>query len=90
MNGNTGYFRLISCWNHVRPSGSFHIGKYSLLYLVYVYNTLKGMTMPTQTVAATETLTAKEIKARAESIMEDLKQYADQAEADRRLCNESV
>ena len=31
MSGNTGYFRLISCWNHVRPSGSFHIGKYCYL-----------------------------------------------------------
>ena len=44
--------------------------------------------MPTQTVAATETLTAEEIKAKAEAIIEDLKQYADQAEADRRLCKE--
>ncbi|MDE0156356.1 MAG: hypothetical protein OXS28_12210 [Gammaproteobacteria bacterium] len=48
------------------------------------------MTIPTQIVAATETLTAEEIKARAESIIEDLKQYADQAEADRRLRKESV
>ena len=48
------------------------------------------MTIPTQIVAATETLTAEEIKARAESIIEDLKQYADQAEADRRLCKQSV
>ena len=39
MNGNTGYFRLISSWNHVRPSGSFHIGKhynlYSVAWLIY-------------------------------------------------------
>ena len=46
--------------------------------------------MPTQTVAANETLTAEQIKVRAESIREDLKKYADRAEADRRLCRESV
>ena len=28
MNRNADYFRLISYWNHVPPSGSFHIGKY--------------------------------------------------------------
>ena len=46
--------------------------------------------MQTQPVTAGETLTAEEIKARAESIIEDLKQFADQAETDRRLCKESV
>ena len=46
--------------------------------------------MQTTAVAATETLTAKQIKARAESIIEDLKQYTERAEADRRLCRESV
>ena len=46
--------------------------------------------MSTRPVAATETLTAEEIRARAESIIEDLKKYADRAEADRRLCRESV
>lgn len=44
--------------------------------------------MSTQPLAATEMLTAEEIKARAESITEELKQYADRAEADRRLCSE--
>ena len=28
MNRNADYFRLISCWNHSPPSGSFHIGKH--------------------------------------------------------------
>ena len=46
--------------------------------------------MPTRAVAANETLTAAEIKERAESIIEELKKYADQSEADRRLCRESV
>ncbi len=46
--------------------------------------------MPLPPVAANETLTAEQIKARAESIIEELKKYADQAEADRRLCGESV
>ena len=46
--------------------------------------------MSTRPVAATETLTAEAIRARAESIIDDLKKYADQAEADRRLCRESV
>ena len=46
--------------------------------------------MPTQFVGSFETLNQEEIKARAESIIEDLKKYADQAEADRRLCKESV
>ncbi len=46
--------------------------------------------MPAQIVDSSETLNAEEIKARAESIMEDLKKYADQAEENRRLCKESV
>lgn len=46
--------------------------------------------MSTRPVAATETLTAEAIRARAESIIDDLKKYADQAEAGRRLCRESV
>ncbi len=48
------------------------------------------MTGETVPVAPTDILTAEEIKARAEAIIEDLKQYADQAEAERRLCKESV
>ena len=38
MNKNTGYVRRISCWNHVSPSGSFHIGQYCRNEIIYALN----------------------------------------------------